>query len=157
LEFFVRSGMTADEFGAIANKITVTNGAYIEGRININTASPAVLSCLPGISDSPDLAQTLVSYRQTNPDKLNSVGWIVDALGSGNTTTLTALEAVDCITTVSYQFSADIAAIGPHGRGYRRTYFVFDTADGTPKVIYRQDRTNLGWALGKDVRQAWLS
>ena len=64
---------------------------------------------------------------------------------------------MDCITTVSYQFAADIAAVGPHGRGYRRTYFIFDTADGTPKIIYRQDRTNLGWALGKDVRQTWLS
>jgi DNA uptake protein ComE-like DNA-binding protein len=156
LEFFVRSGMTSDEFGAIANKITVTNGAYIEGRININTASPSVLASLPGISDTPDLAQTLVTYRETNPDKLTSIAWIVDALGSGNTTTLTALEAVDCITTLSYQFSADIAALGPHGRGYRRTYFIFDTADGTPKIIYRQDRTHLGWALGKDVRQAWV-
>ena len=83
LEFFVRSGMTADEFAAIANKITVTNGTYIEGRININTASPTVLGCLPGISDTPDLAQTLVTYRQSNPDKLGSIGWIVDALGVG--------------------------------------------------------------------------
>ncbi len=157
LEFFVRSTMTSDEFAAIANKITVTNGAYIEGRININTASPAVLACLPGISDTPDIAQTLVDYREANPDRLNSIGWIVDALGSSSSTTLQALEAVDCITTVSYQFSADIAAVGPHGRGYRRTLFIFDTADGTPKIIYRQDRTHLGWALGKDVRQAWLN
>ncbi len=157
LEFFMRSGMTSDEFTSIANKLTITNGTYIEGRVNINTASPTVLACLPGISDSPDVAQTLVSYRQSNPDKLGSVAWLVEALGSANATTLTALAAVDCITTVSYQFSADVAALGPHGRGYRRTLFIFDTADGTPKVIYRQDRTNLGWALGKDIRQTWLS
>jgi DNA uptake protein ComE-like DNA-binding protein len=157
LEFFRLSGMTSDEFAAIANKITVTNGAYIEGRININSARPAVLACLPGISDTPDLAQTLVNYREMNPDKLGSVAWIVDALGSGNTSALDALQAVDCITTLSYQFSADVAALGPHGRGYRRTLFVFDTADGTPRIIYRQDRTNLGWALGKDVRQVWLT
>jgi len=156
LDFFIRSGMTSDEFASIANKITVTNGAYIEGRVNVNTASPAVLACLPGISDTPDLAQTLVSYRLMNPDKLGSVAWIVDALGSGSTSTLAALRTNDCITTLSYQFSADVAALGPHGRGYRRTLFVFDTADGTPKIIYRQDRTHLGWALGKVVRQNWL-
>jgi type II secretory pathway component PulK len=157
LEFFVRSGMTTDEFGAIANKITVTNGAYIEGRININTASPSVLACLPGISDTPDLAQTLVTYREQNPDRLTSIGWIVDALGASSASALAALEAVDCITTTSYQYSADIAAVGPHGRGFRRTLFIFDTADGAPKVIYRQDRTHLGWALGKDVRDAWVT
>ena len=84
LEFYLRSGMTADEFGAIANKITVTNGAYIEGRVNVNTASPAVLACLPGISDTPDLAQTLVNYRETNPDKLTSVAWVAEALGQNN-------------------------------------------------------------------------
>jgi DNA uptake protein ComE-like DNA-binding protein len=157
LEFYLKSGMTVDEFGSIANKITVTNGAYIEGRINVNTASAAVLGCLPGISDTPDLAQTLINYRQTNPDKLSSVAWVADALGQNNSSALTALQTNDCITTLSYQFSADVAALGPHGRGYRRALFVFDTCDGTPKVIYRQDRTHLGWALGKDVRQTWLA
>ena len=135
----------------------MTNGAYIEGRVNVNTASPAVLACLPGISDTPDLAQTLVNYRETNPDKLTSVAWVADALGQNNASALSALQTNDCITTLSYQFSADIAALGPHGRGYRRTLFVFDTCDGTPKIIYRQDRTHLGWALGKEVRQTWLA
>jgi DNA uptake protein ComE-like DNA-binding protein len=156
LDFYIKSGMTVDEFPALANKITVTNGTYIEGRININTASPDVLACLPGISDTPDLAQTLVSYRQMNPDKLNSIAWIVDALGENNAAALAALRTNDCITTLSYQFSADVAALGPHGRGYRRTLFVFDTCDGSPRIVYRQDRTHLGWALGKDIRQIWV-
>jgi DNA uptake protein ComE-like DNA-binding protein len=157
LEFYLKSGMTVDEFGSIGNKLTVTNGAYIEGRVNVNTASAAVLECLPGISDTPDLAQTLVSYRQTNPDKLTSVAWVADALGQNNSSAIGALATNDCITTLSYQFSADVAALGPHGRGFRRTLFVFDTCDGTPKIIYRQDRTHLGWALGKEVRQIWLA
>ena len=45
------------------------------------------------------------------------------------------------ITTQSYQFTADIAALGPYGRGYRRVKFIFDTSDGTPKIVYRQDLT----------------
>jgi hypothetical protein len=151
------SNLSADDFALIANKICVTNGVYIYGRININTASATVLACLPGIKDNPSLAQTLVSYREANPDKLGSVAWVVEALGTSNTSTLNALRAVDCITTQSFQFSADIAALGPHGRGYRRVRFVFDTADGTPKVVYRKDLSHLGWALGKDVRQAWLT
>ena len=156
LSFYSRSQMTSDEFAKIANQITVSTGQFIIGRVNINTASAAVLGALPGLSSNPDLAQTLVNYRETNPDKLGSVAWIVDALGQGNTTVLDALRQTDCITTQSYQFTADIAALGPNGRGYRRVRVVFDTADGSPKIIYRQDLTPLGWALGKDIRQKWV-
>jgi type II secretory pathway component PulK len=157
LHLFRRSRMTTDEFGKIINDITVTNGAFIDGRVNINTASAAVLASLPGFETNPDLAQTLVTYRASNPDKLDTIGWIVEALGRGNDTLLDALQARDCITTRSYQYSADIAALGPNGRGYRRARFVFDTSSGVPVIVYRQDLTHLGWALGKDVRQTWLA
>jgi DNA uptake protein ComE-like DNA-binding protein len=164
LAFFIRchqppASMTVDEFAQIANEISVTatTNSYIEGRVNINTASAAVLACLPGLSDNPDLAQTIINYRLSNPDKLTSIGWIVDALGQGNDTTLAALAAADCLTTQSYQFSADVAAVGAHGRGYRRVRFIFDTVDGTPKIVFRQDLTHLGWALGKGARESLLA
>ncbi len=156
LDFYLQSKMTADEFAQIANDITVTNGAYIDGRINVNTASATVLASLSGLDSNPQLAQTLVTYRQSNPDKLGSIAWIVDALGENNSSVLEALKLTDCITAQSYQISADVAALGPNGRGYRRIRFVFDTSDGTPKIIYRQDLTHLGWALGKEVRDTWL-
>jgi DNA uptake protein ComE-like DNA-binding protein len=154
LEVYRSSRMSADNFAKIADALTTvaTTNAYIEGRININTASAEVLACLPGISDTPDLAQTLVTYRQSNPDKLGSVAWIADAL-SQNNSVLNTLQTNDCITVRSYQFTADIAALGPNGRGYHRTRFIFDTADGSPKIVYRQDLTHLGWALGRQIRQ----
>jgi DNA uptake protein ComE-like DNA-binding protein len=159
LRLYRQSRMTADEFAKIADALTTvaTNNAYIEGRININTASAEVLSCLPGVSDTPDLAQTLITYRQSNLDKLGTIAWIVDALGQNNNSALDTLQTNDCITVRSYQFTADIAALGPNGRGYHRTRFIFDTADGSPKIVYRQDLTHLGWALGKQVRQRWFA
>jgi type II secretory pathway component PulK len=157
LQFYRLSKMTADEFAGIANSLTVTNGSYIVGRININTASDKVLGALPGLNTNPDLAQTVIAYRQGNPDKLTSIAWIVDALGQNNSSVLDVLQTSDCLTTSSYQVTADVAALGPNHRGYRRTRFVFDTSDGTPKVVYRQDLTHLGWALGKDARQVWLA
>jgi DNA uptake protein ComE-like DNA-binding protein len=160
LEFFRATGgaLTADDFAQIADMVTTlpTTNAYIEGRININTASAEVLACLPGISDTPDLAQTLITYRQRNPDKLGSIAWIADAL-SQDTSVLRALQTNDCITVRSYQFTADIAALGPNGRGYHRTRYIFDTADGYPKIVYRQDLTHLGWALGRQVRQRYFA
>jgi len=131
--------MTSYEFSQIANALTTVTNAYIEGRVNINTASAAVLASLPGLDSDTGLAETLVNYRQSSPDKLGSVAWIVDALGDSNSSALDALQATDCITTQSYQISADVAALGPNGRGYHRVRFVFDTSDGTPKIVYRQD------------------
>jgi len=155
LQFYLQSGMKLDEFAQIFNAIRMDDGTNaIEGRINVNTASAAVLACLPGMTS--DLAQTLVNYRLTNPDKLTSIAWVADALGQNDSTALQTLAAGDYLTTQSYQFMADVAALGPHGRGYRRTRFVFDTIGGSPKIIYRQDLSHLGWALGKETRQTWL-
>ncbi len=154
LEFYTRSQMKPEEFGQIANDITVSSGAYLEGRVNVNTASATVLACL--LDGDVATAQQLVSYRQMNTDKLTSIAWVVEALGQNNTGALQSLAAGDYITTQSYQFTADVAALGPHGRGYRRTRFVIDTCEGTPKILYRQDLSHLGWALGRDVRSTWL-
>ncbi|MCX6922511.1 MAG: type II secretion system protein GspK [Verrucomicrobia bacterium] len=154
LQFYVKSGMTSAEFALIATNLTVSSGTYIEGRVNINTASAAVLACLLGGDIA--VAEQLVNYRQSNPYNLTSVAWVIDALGQSYPDALQALEAGDYITTQSYQFTADIAALGPFGRGYRRVKFVFDTSSGTPQIVYRQDLTHLGWALGKEVRQNWV-
>ncbi len=130
LQFYRASGMTSTEFAQIANALTASTATnYIEGRVNINTAPLAVLNCLPGFVDNPGLAQTLVTYREQNPYLLTSVAWVVDALGQNNSSVLDALAATDCITTQSYQFCADVAALGPNGRGYRRVRFIIDTMD----------------------------
>jgi DNA uptake protein ComE-like DNA-binding protein len=151
LKFYSASGMTSAEFAQIATNLTTTTAPFIEGRVNINTASLAVLTSLLG-GDSGS-AQLLFNYRLTNPDTLGSIAWVIDALGQNAPDALAAISAGDYITTQSYQFTADIAAVGPHGRGYRRVKFVFDTSSGAPQIVFRQDLTHLGWALGKDVRQ----
>ncbi len=92
----------------------------------------------------------------SSPDNLTSVAWVADALGQNSPDALAAVQAGDFLTTQSYQFTADVAALGPFGRGYKRIKFVFDTSTGTPQVIYRQDLTNLGWALGKEIRQNYV-
>jgi hypothetical protein len=140
-----------------------TNGMYIYGRVNVNTASYDVLYALfVGIgadeNDASTAAQLLVDYRTeyADTDTLWTVGWIVDALGRDNNI-VALLRQGDYITTRSYQFTADIVATGPMGRGYRRVKFVFDTSDGAPKIIYRQDLSRLGWALGDTVRETLLA
>jgi hypothetical protein len=154
LQFYDRSQMTIAEFALIGTNLTTSSGTYVDGRVNVNTASEAVLACL--LQGDTAAAQQLVSYRQSNPLNLTSIAWVKDALGQSYASDLAVLEAGDYITTLSYQCTADIAAVGPYGRGYRRVKFVFDTSSGTPKIVYRQDLTHLGWALGKEERQTAL-
>ena len=158
--------MNSADFGKIYNYVSTydTNTSYIYGRVNINTASSDVLTALfeglPQINGDENTAlsaaQTLISYRKQNPSNLDTLMWVVDALGT-TSPIITALEGGDFVTTRSYQFTADIAAVGAFGRGYRRVKFVFDTTTGAPIIVYRQDLSGLGWALGDTARQDLLA
>jgi type II secretory pathway component PulK len=150
LEFYLATRMTETEFLQIEADITTAAGSFIEGRVNVNTASAAVLTCIPGIGE--DKATELVNYRLSNADSINSVAWVKNVLSEEQ-----MREAGPFLTGQTYVFSADIAALGPFGRGYRRTKFVYDLTEGTPKIIYRQGLSNLGWALGTETRQNWLA
>jgi hypothetical protein len=101
-------------------------------------------------------ADTLLTYRQQNPYSLNSIAWIVDALGRTHQV-VRSLAGRDLVTTHSFQFTADIAAVGAYGRGYRRVKFIFDMSEGAPRIIYRQDLSRLGWALGEKARQTYVA
>jgi type II secretory pathway component PulK len=147
LEFYLRSGMTQDEFAGIADYLAPTTNILV----NVNTASQYVLECIPGIGN--EYAAQLISYRESNPSQLVTVAWVADAIGSDTN----AIVAGPYITTRSYQYTADIAAVGRHNRGYQRVRYVFDTSEGAPIIVRRQDLTHLGWALGKETRTELLA
>jgi len=154
-------GMTSSDFALLYNNVTTSTNVYFRNRVNVNTASADVLTALfMGLnvdqSTAESAAQSMVEYRQQNPQSISTVAWIIDALGSGSSV-VTALTAGDYVTTHSYQFTADIAAVGAYGRGYRRVKFIFDVSDGTPKILYRQDLSRLGWALGDKARESLVA
>ena len=164
-----RLGMSEADFDKISDNVETTNTTYFRGRINVNTAGPDVLTALfEGLNidnmTASGAAQTLITYRQQNQGQgtLNSIWWIMDALGN-NSPVITALRASTAnsgggwVTTKTYQFTADIAAVGPYGRGYRRVRFIFDTSEGSAIILYRQDLSGLGWALGDKARQTLLA
>jgi len=154
LQFYLRSGMTSDEFAQVYPDLTATTNSYTVGRVNVNTAPVEVLACLPGMDYAT--AQQLVNYRDSTSVDARSFAWVVDALGSSSSQ-LQSLAQGDYITAKSFQVTADVAALGPFGRGYRRARFVYDTSGGTPKVIFRQDLSRLGWALGRETRETWVT
>jgi len=159
----LNAGMNANDFAKIYGNFTTSTNAYTYGRVNINTAGVAVLTSLFMGTTNIDqdtataAAQAVVAYRQQNPSALTSIAWISPALGQNYSSIMTELANHDWITTHSFQYTADIAAVGPLGRGYRRVKFIFDISDGTPKIIYRQDLSRLGWALGEKARETLVA
>ena len=157
LRFYLSSGLSQDDFERIAPELSVTTNAYSYGRVNVNTASATVLTALMvGAGLSAEVAEgavsTLVRYRDQNRASLGSIAWVVAALGRDHQA-VTTLAGRDLFTTRSFQYAADLVAVGPRGRGHRRVRLVFDISDGMPKVIHRQDLSRLGWALGDRVRR----
>jgi DNA uptake protein ComE-like DNA-binding protein len=144
-EFMWDSGMTAEEYERIRTDVTHSDRTLV-GLINVNTASEAVLACIPGIG--VENAATMVAYRLAHPDALTSFVWLREVLTRADVS-----RAGRYITDQSYQFTADVAAVGRFGRGYARTRSVFDLSSGTPRIIYHQDLASYGWALGSAVRQ----
>ena len=86
--------MSEADFNKIYNDITTTNVAsnYFYGRVNVNTASADVLTALfMGLNPNTineqtasGAAQTLITYREQNPGNLNTLWWLIDALGNNN-------------------------------------------------------------------------
>lgn len=152
LEFYVSSGLTRDEMRQIEGYLVCTNAT--NALININTAPEAVLACIPGVG--VELAPQMVAYRRGNT-QLNTLAWLPEALGWNAQEHMANIRQVGpWICGRSFQFSADIAAVGRHGRGYKRVKYVFDVADRYAQTKMRQDLTYLGWALGREVRDSLL-
>jgi DNA uptake protein ComE-like DNA-binding protein len=146
LEFYFTSHMTRDEFAKISPMLTTGSGAYVKGLINVNTASATVLECVPGITS--DLANQIISTRESQETPVTNLGWVASILGPA-----VSAQAGPYLTAQTFQISADIAAVGRNGRGYRRTLFILDNSNGTPQIVFRRNLTYLGWALGADERQ----
>ena len=146
-EYMVAGRFTAEEWNQIRTEVTHRDGATVQGLVNVNTASETVLACIPGIG--PENASALVAYRLQNPDVLTSFFWLTQLLTRGD-----LARAGPYLTDRSYQFSADVAAVGRAGRGYCRQKTIYDLSAGTPRAVYRQDLSAAGWALGSAVRQS---
>lgn len=145
-DFMITSQITAEEWLLVRTDLTASTTAAA-GLVNVNSASYAVLSAIPGIG--PDNAATLVSFRTANPSQLTSFAWLPQVLSAA-----AIRRAGPFITDQSYQYSADIVGVGARGRGYRREKVVFDMSTGRPRIVFRQDFTNFGWALGATTRRS---
>jgi len=146
MQYFLRSGMSAEEFDQVAGELTTSDEEELVGLVNVNTAGETVLACIPGIDEQK--AAELVATRALQASPPTSVAWAAEVLGEE-----VAAQAGPYLTAQSWQITADVAAVGRLGRGYRRELVVIDAGAESPAVVYRRRLGGLGWALGAGTLQ----
>lgn len=106
--------------------------------ININTAPKEVLTAM-GLNDT-QIAAVMAQRLQSGGI---TAGWVAQQRSTAAIWSL--------ITTVTYQFSADIVSVAGDGRAFKRCRIVVDNRKSPARVIYRQELTSLGWPLSPDI------
>jgi type II secretory pathway component PulK len=144
IDFYFRTGLEISEFQQIADRLTTTENESIVGLINVNTASRAVLLCLPELEESD--VDALIAKRASSGTDLSSIAWVAEALPQEK-----AVAIGGYITTRSFQYSADIVSVSGDGRAYKRNRIVLDTRDNAVRFLYWKDLTSLGWPLDPEI------
>jgi type II secretory pathway component PulK len=127
------------------SSIPGANNTVSVGRINVNQAPRDVLRALPFLTDAD--VDKLLSARpgaiESNP---TSTAWVNAALGR----TLSAAERA-WITGAGRQFSADIVAVSPDGRAFKRVRIVVDTISSPVRIVFRRDLSDQGFPLDPQI------
>jgi hypothetical protein len=143
LDFYFTTGLKAEEFSQIVDRLTTSDEETFPGLVNVNTAPKAVLLCLPGMEESD--VEALLSRRNSDQE-LDSIAWVAEVLEREK-----AVAVGSYITTRSFQYSADILSVAGNGRAYKRYKTVFDMRQQTPRVVYWKSMTHFGWPLNQQI------
>jgi DNA uptake protein ComE-like DNA-binding protein len=150
LEFYLNSGLTAEEFIQIEDQISVSSEEEIDGLININTASKEVLMCLPGLEESD--VDALIETRSDDDTDTDSLLWVAEVLDTDKVAAIGKY-----ISNESSRYSADIVGVSGDGRSYCRYRVVVDASGGGFDILYWKSLKHLGWPLDAEILTALRS
>jgi DNA uptake protein ComE-like DNA-binding protein len=148
LDFYVKSGMTIEEFKPVADQLTTDRTRLLTGRVNVNTAPREVLRCLPGMEDGDiDLLLARRANGGGGGTELENIAWVAETLPPAKAALIGG-----SITTRSFQYSADIVGVSGNGRGFKRFKYVFDIRNTPARTLLRKDLSHTGWPLSAELR-----
>ncbi len=111
-----KRAFSMDEFQSMADFLTVSEDEVLRGLVNVNTAPPEVLACLPGMDD--ETAAAILDHRLEN-----TFGDIADLLGVAGVSESKFKELCNLITAKSDVFSV-------------RSFGVLGGADEAAGIVY---------------------
>jgi len=136
----ISSGIQTEHLASLLDGFTTGAEDRHDGRINVNTASAAVLATLPGID--PPLAETIVSTRTAlSPERRVTPAWLLQegVMDAGKFKVV-----APSLTCRSAQFHFFVLGYGLSSGRYRVAEVSVDVAGRQPKVNYLRDITRLG-------------
>ena len=146
-------GQQATLLPLLLDHATTSRSTDIPARVNVNTASSAVLATLPGMDDTT--VQAILDHRPSTsttdaPDPIfQTPAWLITE-AKLTPTQLKTLERYITTTTQVYRVQV-LGYFDPNGPA-TRLEAVIDTNAGRPRIIYYRDRTELG--KGFQVQQS---
>lgn len=142
----VRSGVGVEDIAFLLDRVTTEpGGPHASGRLNVHTASAAVLSLLPGIDES--LADAIVASRDDlELESRKTIAWLLE---KGLVDADKFREIAPQLTARSFQYRMRVVGYGLPAGNYRVLEAVVDVGDGAgaPRIRYLRDLTRLGLPL----------
>jgi type II secretory pathway component PulK len=138
----------------LLDECTTLSATEIPARINVNTASQAVLLALPNIAQAD--VQSILAHRPSPtstdaPDPIfQTPAWLITEANL-SVATVRALDRY--ITTQSQVYRVQVIGYFDSGGPSARVEAVIDTNQGAPRILYYRDLTE----LGKGFPQAMLT
>jgi type II secretory pathway component PulK len=129
----------------LLDEVTTVRGIELPARINVNTAPQAVLSLLPGLSDSD--VQSILDHRPNPADAdppdpiFQTPAWLITE-ANFNPKQVQTLDRY--ITARSQVYRVQSLGYFEGGGPAARIEAVIDTNGGRPRVVYWRDLTELG-------------
>jgi len=145
---WIDSGVGPQDLPDVLDRLT-TEGPILFGKVNVNTASAAVLAALPGFDE--EVAERIVRTRvDVDPVAKETPAWLyTENIVSADRFKVMA----PMLTARSYQFRLRCVAYGRPCGQFRVIDAVIDLARGSPRVVYQRDLTRLGMPFAIDVEQ----
>ncbi|MBI3947531.1 MAG: helix-hairpin-helix domain-containing protein, partial [Armatimonadetes bacterium] len=143
-------GLGQEQVRALADRVTTTSGARVDGRINVNTASEQVLAAVPGIG--PALAAQIAAVRTERETGFETLGDLLapDALDAD-----AFRQAARYVGTRSSVFLVRAMGAVPESPAVTAVEALVERTDGGTRVLRweRVDRAP-GWIAWAWPRQA---
>ena len=124
-------------FADIADKITVAGEETLPGRVNVNTASHAVLAAL--LEGDHTLADSIIQYRQSSAAGLSGIGELLKVKGL---TVNTFKKIADQVTTRSSVFEVHTMVLSQRTRAIHQVDAIVDRRPSPAAILYWRQGEN---------------
>ncbi|MBN2309842.1 MAG: helix-hairpin-helix domain-containing protein [Candidatus Hydrogenedentes bacterium] len=120
-----------DQFRRIADLVSTTGDEVLHGLINVNTASPEVLACLPDMDEA--VARSIVREREGRQEGFTTLADLLDVDG---VTEELFKKICPNLTVRSDVFNVRSFGVLRNGESYRCASAVIDRTDTSVRILY---------------------